>query len=93
MEIDLDPTNPRLSASEQGGSQDQLLEQMVLNFKVDEIGESIVRSGYIDLDPLIGYQSGNKIRVREGNRRISALKLLIDPSMAPPRAPIGSKLT
>ena len=79
----LDAENPRLTTEERGGSQETIRQVMLRRFKIDELGASIAMSGYIDLDPLIGYEKDGQVVVREGNRRIAALQLLLDPSLAP----------
>lgn len=87
LDIDLDPHNPRipLSLRNEGLSQGDLLRILNERFKLEDLGRSIAASGYTDLDPLIGYEDGDQIVVREGNRRIGALKLLIEPNLAPAR--------
>ena len=84
--IKLDPYNPRLSAEEEGSSQAQLIEIMIKRFKIEELAESIIESGYLPFDPLVGYRDNEAIVVREGNRRIAVLKLLLEPSFAPERS-------
>jgi len=81
----LDPHNPRLRSEEEGLLQPELLRIMVERFKVRELAESIVATGYLTFDPLIAYRDNNGVIVLEGNRRIAALKLLLDPSLAPER--------
>jgi hypothetical protein len=85
LDIGLDPDNPRLSSEERGSSQDQLREIMIRRFKIDELGASVAASGFIDLDPLIGYEEDGRVVVREGNRRVAALQLLLQPDLAPPK--------
>ena len=82
LAILLDPRNPRLSDAEQESSQNDLIRIMLRSFRIEELAESILASGYLPFDPLVGYQDGESIVVREGNRRITALKLLLDPSLA-----------
>jgi hypothetical protein len=81
--IDLDPENPRLTADEQGKPQEELLEILLVRFKLVELGTSIVASGYNAFDPLVGLRQKSKVIVLEGNRRIGALKLLLNPELAP----------
>jgi hypothetical protein len=82
LDIELDPNNPRLSPSERGSAPAKLLEILISRFKLEELGESIVASGYTDLDPILAYRAGGAVVVREGNRRVGALKLLLDPTLA-----------
>jgi hypothetical protein len=83
--IQLDPYNPRLSAEEEGSDQAQLIQVMIRRFKIEELAESILESGYLPFDPLVGYRTDGSVVVREGNRRIAALKLLLNPTLAPER--------
>ena len=56
---------------------------LVKRFKLDELGKSIATTGYIPNDPLIGYRRNKDVFVREGNRRVAALQLLLKPELAP----------
>jgi len=85
LELQLDPENPRLEPEERGGTQPDLRRILIRRFKVEELAASIVASGYTDIDPLIGYRDGDAVVIREGNRRIAALQLLLDPRVAPER--------
>ena len=82
-QISLDPENPRLSMKDRSKDQEEILEIMARRYKLEELGASITRMGYIPNDPLIGYRDKGKVYVREGNRRIATLKLLINPELAP----------
>jgi len=86
LSIELDPYNPRLSAEEEGSSQAQLIKIMIERFKIEELAASIIESGYLPFDPLVGYRDNDSVVVREGNRRIAVLKLLLEPSLAPARS-------
>lgn len=83
LELNLDPKNPRLRREEQGTGQERLLEIMIERFKLEELGESIVTSGFVEFDPIIGCRGDEAIVVLEGNRRLAALKLLLRPELAP----------
>jgi len=83
--LDLDPNNPRLSADEEGLSQDALLQIMVERFKIDDLAESIIAAGFRNFDPIVGWREGDRVVVREGNRRVATVKLLVDPSRAAPK--------
>ena len=81
----LDDQNPRLHPDERGASQTKLLEIMLQRFSIDEIAESVVSAGFLPLDPFVGWNNGRNVVVLEGNRRLAALKLLLDPSLAADR--------
>ena len=81
----LDPKNPRLSRREHTEDQSRLLEIMINRFKIDEVAESVISSGYIPLDPILCFRKKSDLVVREGNRRVASIKLLLDPTLAPVR--------
>lgn len=82
-ELELDPYNPRLRSEEEGKDQETLLEIMIRRFKIEELADSIISAGYLPFDPLIGYAHNGKVRILEGNRRLAAIKLLLEPDLAP----------
>lgn len=81
----LDPHNPRLTPEEDGSSQEDLLRIMIQRFKIEELAESIISSGFHSFDPIVAYADNGAITVLEGNRRVAAIKLLLDPCRAPPQ--------
>jgi hypothetical protein len=83
LKLKLDSHNPRLSLEEEGSEQSKLLEIMIERFKVEEIAESILAAGYLPFDPLIGLAEGTDVIILEGNRRVAAIKLLLQPKDAP----------
>lgn len=85
LEIRLDPNNPRLSAEEEGSDPAQLIKIMIDRFKIEELAESIIQSGYQAFDPVVGFRDNGFVVVKEGNRRVAVLKLLLNPDLAPER--------
>lgn len=83
LDMLMDPNNPRLRREEQGSGQARLLEIMIERFKIEELAESIVTSGFAEFDPIIGCEEDGAVCVLEGNRRLAALKLLLKPDIAP----------
>ena len=83
LEIDLDPYNPRLRLEDEGSDQIRLMEIMVERFNVNEIAESIVSAGFLPVDPMVAYEHNGRVIIREGNRRLAAIKLLLNPDLAP----------
>ncbi len=81
--LEFDPNNPRLSSEEEGSAQDKLLKIMLDRFKIEELAESIIAAGFIEFDPMIGWEHNGKVTIIEGNRRLAALKLLLKPNLAP----------
>lgn len=85
VDLQLDPQNPRFATSERGRSQTKTLRLLIDRFKLEELAESILSSGYLMFDPLVGFPSdgdASKVVVAEGNRRVATLKLLLDPDLA-----------
>ncbi len=79
----LDPNNPRLFGVADGvHDQDKLL-RAVWDFGVLEIVTSIAASGYHNVEPLFAErQKDGSLVVIEGNRRLTALQVLLDPDRA-----------
>lgn len=78
VEIDqlfLDHKNPRLDLKG-NESQEQIIRIMYETEAVDEIAHSIAKNGYFSEECLVVIQEGSKYIVLEGNRRLTALKLL-----------------
>ena len=76
-ELLLDSRNPRLTDDEEL-SQDQLTEKLWREYAVDEIAMSIAANGYFRHEPLFVDDDNNQLTVIEGNRRLAAVKILID---------------
>src|SRR5579863_7632054 len=78
-QLDLDKNNYRLAKYGVIKDKDQLINILWKNEKASEIAESIIATGYIDGDPIVVRKDkGGKFLVQEGNRRITALKVLSD---------------
>ncbi|WP_273758941.1 ParB/Srx family N-terminal domain-containing protein [Bartonella sp. AU55XJBT] len=78
--LKLDLENPRISRS--------LTEKEAINFlcdteKILELAEDIAENGLSPCEKLMVLQDGEKYIVKEGNRRLVALKILDNPSLAP----------
>jgi hypothetical protein len=84
LKLLLDPKNPRLFGTPAQGETDQdILLQTMWSFGVAEIIESISATGYQSVEPLfVEPQSNGSYIVIEGNRRLTALQLLLDPHRA-----------
>jgi len=76
----LDPRNPRLALMGLGGkaTQAEILEALWRNMAVDEVAYSIANNGYFPHEPLFAEQESDGLVVIEGNRRLAAVKLLLD---------------
>jgi hypothetical protein len=85
-DLELDPENPRLSRRYRGKDQAGLIEAMIAQFDVLSLAEAIASAGFLEFDPIAGYSvEGGMVRIREGNRRVAAAKLLLEPTLAPLR--------
>lgn len=81
--LELDWKNPRIS---EFGVTSQSSPREIYNIlwkemAVNELMISIVSNGYWDYEPLIVLSSGDKYITIEGNRRLAAVKILLDPSL------------
>lgn len=79
----LDSQNPRLPQSAGGLAQRQIIDELVTHDNVYELAKDITTQGYFPTEILLGVQDGDQLVVIEGNRRLAALKLLINPELAP----------
>ncbi len=79
----LDSNNPRLFIGNTGANQDDLVKMLVDNADLKELVQSMAENGYIPIEPLIVTEaSPDKYVVLEGNRRLAALRVLTNPSLA-----------
>ena len=73
--LDLDPENPRLPEYVIR-NQESIFEYLALSSSITEIMSAIGATGYFESEPLIGVPIGERVVIVEGNRRLTALKLL-----------------
>ena len=76
-----DTNNPRLAGFETDGSESDLIRVLWETMDVHELVLSIAASGYFQHEPVIVAQEDGKNVVIEGNRRLAAVKLLLQPSL------------
>ncbi|TVM15049.1 hypothetical protein DPQ33_16305 [Oceanidesulfovibrio indonesiensis] len=81
----LDRENPRLPEEMLHQTQKAIIHFLVDQFKVLELAKSMALNGFFINETPIVAKVGKKFVVVEGNRRITALKLLRNPALAPPR--------
>lgn len=81
--LELDPRNPRIPAGTEIRSTRDLIAELVEHDEVLDLARSISEGGYFPHESLIGLEEGGKKIILEGNRRLAALKLLINPDAAP----------
>ena len=97
-ELKLDPKNPRLREDQHGLSQPELLEAMT-DWGLEEIGASVVESGFwaheallVVREKLAPKSKETSIIVVEGNRRLAAVRLLLAARAGQPSSPRWGKL-
>jgi len=77
--------NPRLAAQyglKNGASDIDVITVLKNVADIDELLLSIASNGYINIEPMIVIGEEPPYKVLEGNRRLAAIKLLKDPSLA-----------
>ncbi len=79
--LQLDAKNPRLAEHALGPkpTQQELLRILWQNMAVDELAMSIAAIGYFSHEPIFISEEEGKLVVIEGNRRVAAVKILLDP--------------
>ena len=80
----LDNENPRLPPSVRPLSQEELLALIAKTYTINELMDSFAINGYFDEEPLVGVpvlDDPERLTIVEGNRRLSALKLLLEPTL------------
>ena len=80
----LDPENPRLATSVRRPTQQELIADLLQHEDVMGLVKDIARQGFFPNDLLVAFRDDSKTIVVEGNRRLAALKLLLNPELAPP---------
>ena len=82
----LDRRNPRLHGEDEKASDEAIIARLYRSAGLDELLQPISANGYMDIEPLIvvcGRDIANgDLIVLEGNRRLAALRLLREPSLA-----------
>lgn len=86
-QLEFDPQNPRIPATVIKRGEQAVLEWMLDDASILELMGSIGEQGYFAGEPLLVVQSPDqsKYTVIEGNRRLTAAKLLLNPNDAPAR--------
>lgn len=78
----LDSLNPRLSEERvEKASQDEIARVLWQDKEVSELVDSIAHNGYWQHEELFAVKEGGQLVVVEGNRRLTAVKLLSDPEL------------
>jgi len=83
-ELNFDRQNPRLVGYgiRPNTPDDEVIKILWQEMAVDEVAMSVVASGYWPQEPLIVTKEGGKWVVIEGNRRLAAVRALLEPKVA-----------
>ncbi len=91
MEVEnllFDPHNPRLPPTISSEGEDEVMKWLLRDASIIELMGAIGEKGYFAGEPVLVVESErekNKFEVVEGNRRLCAVKLLLNPTIAPIR--------
>jgi hypothetical protein len=77
----IDHQNPRFSHNKEHLSQNELINEMIDKYKIYDLSKSIASDGYFPDKNLVIVKESGKSFVIEGNRRLSALKCLLNPDI------------
>jgi hypothetical protein len=84
--LQLDSHNPRLiTAAADMGTDDAVIQELHEEGELSELLQSIASNGYLDFEPLVVTlikPSDEQLTVLEGNRRLAAIRVLTDPTLA-----------
>src|SRR5260370_1391416 len=81
--LHLDPANPRIPPTPKPLSQTELINELVLHDDVYQLAWNIQANGFFPTEPVVALRENGKFYVVEGNRRLAACKLLVNPDSAP----------
>ena len=76
--LELDTQNPRLPEGVER-TPEAMLNHIALTTSIEDLMNAIAENGFFPGEPLIAVKEGNKYTVVEGNRRLTAVKLLHNP--------------
>ena len=79
----LDDLNPRLVGGAESASDEAIIARLYRTAELSELLQTISVNGYLDIEPLVVIPApeGDDLIVLEGNRRLAALRLLIEPDL------------
>lgn len=79
-QLHFDLQNPRLVEFKLTSNEDELLNLLWKNMAVDELVLSILAHGFFEHEPIYVVNENNQYVVVEGNRRLAAIKAILNPS-------------
>lgn len=83
IDVCLDPINPRIPGNNPETPQSVVIGTLVAQYQVYELAKSIAENGFYPDELMVITFEDEKWVCLEGNRRVSSLKLLANPSSAP----------
>lgn len=76
--LDLDTDNPRLPESVER-SPEAMLNHIALTTSIEDLMNAIAENGFFPGEPLVAIEENGRYKVVEGNRRLTAVKLIHNP--------------
>jgi hypothetical protein len=90
--LQLDKNNPRLPNYMRGKSESEIIDYMILEESTLELMQAIGEKGFFQGEQLLVVADGDNFIVVEGNRRLTAVKLLNNPDVATAQSTIVKKI-
>ena len=78
----LDPRNPRLLGLNADADEVEIIARLYRADDLSELLQSIASNGYLNIEPLVVLEDNGRLVVLEGNRRLAAIRLFQEPSLA-----------
>ena len=78
----LDWRNPRLLGLNPGADEVKIIARLYSSEDLSELLHSIASNGYLNIEPLVVLKDNGRLVVLEGNRRLAAIRLFQEPSLA-----------
>lgn len=88
-----DTKNPRLVEYSQLKNEDEIIQALWNDMAVNEIVMSILANGFFENEALYAIQEESKYIVIEGNRRLAAVKLILNPDRCKGMTKYADKIT
>lgn len=79
--LHLDAKNPRLGRETLGRPPREIIQYLFQHDKAMEVAESIATRGFFPNEPLLAVREAGQLVIVEGNRRLAALKALLEPRL------------
>lgn len=92
-DLHFDARNPRLVEFSQLKTEDEILQVLWDNMAVNEIVMSILANGFFENEVLYATVEEGKYVVVEGNRRLAAVKLILDPGRCKGMSKYAGRIT